>query len=633
MEAIALIYGASGSDPNGTAGSDAGGSYRQYATITAPIITRGLVAGDQLSVGNCIAGTLDFTIMTTDNIPKSAKIKIKARPTDGVTFGEWLEFGTFWVDTRSKSDDLIDIAAYDAMKMGNQAYSDNSAALSWPKTIGTVVTRAAQQMGVSIDSRTASYVVNSSFGSLDIITKPSDDMTLLDILGYIGGVLGGNWTITPENKLRFVPLVTRPVESYNIVDSRYNKITTDQGVYLKWQGAADDTIPIENAAEGGTINVPVVLGEIRTAKSYTISKVTMYSDADHVYTYGDNTGFELIVADNPYATAALCSTLYTRVNGIEYAPFQLVSACYDPAAELGDWIYAGEEVRSVLFNETLTFDVGFRADVSAPGEDELEGEFPYKSIVKRMQYILNSKTADLYSAIEQTQGSITAYVDSSIEDVEESTTLALNQHSVEIAAIRTEVSRDYTRKDSVRSAFALDPTNITLTAGEDQQGNPTGTITFNTGALIVNGRNFSLDEDGKLICYGAEIHGDFSAEYTPPEVPEIDDASFKVTIDGDGLSFYSNSVRTASIHEDISAELSPTSPSGYEIVDDGLVIESVSGLPVALRSSGANVVVGYSTVSMRCSTLSINGETGYTGNFSINGTALYFINGILYQVY
>ena len=78
MEAIALIYGATGNDPNGTAGSDAGGSYRQYATITAPIITRGLVAGDQLSVGNCIAGTLDFTIMTTDNIPKSAKIKIKA---------------------------------------------------------------------------------------------------------------------------------------------------------------------------------------------------------------------------------------------------------------------------------------------------------------------------------------------------------------------------------------------------------------------------------------------------------------------------------------------------------------------------------------------------------------------------
>ena len=54
----------------------------EYSTITAPTISHGLLSGNTLSIGNCISSSLTFTVMTTNAIPKSAKIVIKGRITD-----------------------------------------------------------------------------------------------------------------------------------------------------------------------------------------------------------------------------------------------------------------------------------------------------------------------------------------------------------------------------------------------------------------------------------------------------------------------------------------------------------------------------------------------------------------------
>lgn len=240
LESVAIVYGATGSDINGTDGSDSTGSYKEYATITAPEIDGGLLQGDALAVGNTISNRLNFTLMTTDTIPKSARIRIKGRVVNNEETSEYIDFGTFWIDHREQTDDLIDIEAYDAMKMGNQAYADDSQALNWPKDIKTVVQRIAVQMGVSIDSRTVTEIINDSVGDLQIITKPNEGDTLLTILGHIAEILGGNWIITPANELRYVQL-TRPVEIRGyLLDHEDNIITTNDGTRLLWQGEAID---------------------------------------------------------------------------------------------------------------------------------------------------------------------------------------------------------------------------------------------------------------------------------------------------------------------------------------------------------------------------------------------------------
>ena len=49
----------------------------EYTSITSPIIQHHLLNGDTLSVGNCIAASLKFTVMTTNTIPKSAMVVVK----------------------------------------------------------------------------------------------------------------------------------------------------------------------------------------------------------------------------------------------------------------------------------------------------------------------------------------------------------------------------------------------------------------------------------------------------------------------------------------------------------------------------------------------------------------------------
>lgn len=413
LDTVVRVYGVTGDDPNGTPGEDIDGNYREYATITAPEIHHALIES-AISIGNCISGTLNFTLMTTDTLPKAAKIKVRSRvkSTDSdPVYAEWMDFGTFWIDHRTINENLIDLECYDAMKKGNQAYSDNSQVLSWPKTIATVVTRIAQQMNVSIDSRTQSAIINSDIGALNIITKPNDDEVLLDVLSHIGGIIGGNWCITPDNALRFIPLVSPPAATNYLLDSDYERITTDSGDFLLISGEPGEHVEEDHPAGGGRLNVPVVIGGIDTASTRVVSRVTVTTVSGDVYTYGDDTGIEIAVEDSPYATASLVQALYNRLVGIEYAPFEMTGCVYNPAAELGDWIVAGDKVRSVLYIETARLDIGFFSDCSAPGEDEMEDEYPYQSAIKRTNYRVSTIRSELHSEIQQTQDSILATVE------------------------------------------------------------------------------------------------------------------------------------------------------------------------------------------------------------------------------
>ena len=153
-----------------------------------------------------------------------------------------------------------------------------------------------------------------------------------------------------------------------------------------------------------SVYVPVVIGGLNTASPYAISKVTLALDDKHVYTNGDDSGFELIVPSNPYANSAMAALLYAHVNGVSYNPFEATNAVYDPACELGDEIFVGDRVASILYKETQTFDIGFRGDVAAPGRYEMEDEYPYKTFEEKTRFVvegLNDAITQNRTAIEQ----------------------------------------------------------------------------------------------------------------------------------------------------------------------------------------------------------------------------------------
>lgn len=336
-----------------------------YASISAPKISRSL-CNDALSVGNCVSATLSFSILTQNTIPKSAEILIKKRigyevsgisrtfpdeslfpsvseyPTNSdFQYSEWLPGGTFFI-SRRKTDPvtgLRTLQCYDAMLKANAAYPIVDAA-DWPKTMIAVILEIASYIGVEVDSRTWEYIES---GGEYVVPAPAG-LTMQRVLGYIGAVHGGNWTITPDNRLRFVPL----------------------------RSSAD----VDTADESDKLNVLGVLGRLTLGEQIVVTGVTI-SNSSETFTAGDSTGYMLTIPANPYVTQAIADTLFEKLGGLVYAPFTIEKGVYDPAAELGDYVTSKNDVSSAIYTETETYNLAFRGGLSAPVKAELEDEYPH----------------------------------------------------------------------------------------------------------------------------------------------------------------------------------------------------------------------------------------------------------------
>ena len=393
---------------------------KTYTAITAPKIDRALLS-DPLSVGNCTSATLQLSVMTDDVIDTSSPVIIKARITDGKQYSEFMDFGTFYIDLPEVNENIITLTCYDSLLKAGQMYVDETdSEEEWPKPMITCVEEIALRIGVGIDPRTRINV------GVDYLVPYPSGRTMQQVLGFIGAVHGGNWIITEENLLRLVPIINSPDDTFNIIDEdyntimtggnyrlaykltgkervevqpdapgeaasslipvyrhitdeQYNPIVTSDGYYLVWgkDGSAD--------AVGGLINVPVVVGKITTGKNLVVSKVFMTDEAGNEYSYGDDTGFEIKVESNPYANANVCKALYNTFNGLVYSPYTATRACYDPAVELGDWVKIGDKVCSVIYTMTLSLDIDYRADISAPISNEAVRVYPHLSKADKLK--------------------------------------------------------------------------------------------------------------------------------------------------------------------------------------------------------------------------------------------------------
>lgn len=126
-----------------------------------------------------------------------------------------------------------------------------------------------------------------------------------------------------------------------------------------------------------------------------ISRVTFLRDDENAVTAGDDTGME-IVADCPHATQAMADAALAKLKGIRYHAYSAEDANIDPAAELGDGVTASR-VYSVI--SRLDDDGSGYAGVSAPGDKELEDEYPAEGPVTQN---FNRKVTGLYSYINKT---------------------------------------------------------------------------------------------------------------------------------------------------------------------------------------------------------------------------------------
>lgn len=156
-----------------------------------------------------------------------------------------------------------------------------------------------------------------------------------------------------------------------------------------------------------------------------ISRVTLLLDDENSITAGDDTGMELL-ADCPHATQAMANAILAKVKGYQYRMFSADDAALDPSAELGDGVTAGG-IYSVI--SRLDDDGSGYSDISAPGESELEDEYPTEG---PMTQEFNRKIAQTRSSITKTAEQIRLEVSNSVAGLNARITLEVNKLTTEI---------------------------------------------------------------------------------------------------------------------------------------------------------------------------------------------------------
>ncbi len=303
--------------------------------ISQPVITRACMQ-ESMGIGNVAAASLALAVRGTATIPRSASVFIETRLNDGETASEWLPQGTFYIARRSRDPvtEAVALECYDALLKANAVWEPSAG--SWPRAMGAVLAELLALLELTLDSRSA-----IPSGAPFAIAEPAAGTTIRDVLGVIAQAGGGNWIVTPENRLRLVPLADAA-------------------------GAA--------AATADAVDVDGVTGGMDVGPTGTITGVR--STVDGVVTLtGDETGIVVDVSIAPVIAAELAEALIGR----RYQAYSLDGAVCDPAAELGDYVRAGAggEIASVLYGEQLALGPACRCDVSAPQAGEVTDEYPY----------------------------------------------------------------------------------------------------------------------------------------------------------------------------------------------------------------------------------------------------------------
>lgn len=269
-----------------------------------------------------------------------------------------------------------------------------------------------------------------------------------------------------------------------------------------------------------------------------ISKVVLLVDDENYYEAGDDTGRTLELTC-PYGTQGMANNILASVSGYQYQPVTATDALADPAVELGDSMTVGGAY-SIVAQREIDFGLLLPMGLAAPGQEEIESEYPY---VSQQQSETNRQIAETRSEIKKTSTEIQLSVENQINDLSASIDIQLDsitstiqgqggqisQINQTLTSINStiqgldgDISEIDQKVDSIRLSVSNGSTsssisltvdgvqvssqNITMSGLVTYTGLSSGTTTIN-GACIKTG---TIDAD-RLNLTGAITFGDLSS--------------------------------------------------------------------------------------------------------------------------
>lgn len=295
-----------------------------------------------------------------------------------------------------------------------------------------------------------------------------------------------------------------------------------------------------------------------------ISRVTLYVDNNSVITAGDDTGLE-IVADCPHATQEMADALLAKFKGYKYQAFSADDANLDPAAELGDGVTA-DGVYSVLAR--ITEDGSGYSDISAPGEAEMEDEYPTLGPITQE---FDRKLADTRSSITKTAEQIRLEVAKEVEGITtdisaidqyaHSLTLSVSNgeisSTIRLMAGSTEISSKEIRFSGVVTFYGLASGTTTIDGACIKTGKISADVldvdSIRTRILYTSDYSVAITSFGRNYLYiGGDADG--YADFSSISIFASDSVSFGYS--GDGFTarlFISTNIIDQSIYPSNSA--------------------------------------------------------------------------------
>ena len=290
----------------------------------------------------------------------------------------WIPKGTFWINTREEDPltNTITLHCVDAMMFGEQDFipEDSNLPLWNDETMRTVANMCVQKINASTTGvnvvfdnpndiqNTAPYILNA----------PPVGYTVRQILSGIAAAHGGNFIITPQNHLRFIPLI--PTDTEVDIQTNVSNFTLSK----KYEAFGQVVFNFESD-DGSTVsalypNVDKPDGPVIETKMLGMT----------------NSGYATTIAQNVY------NTIKTYL----YSPYKASDAILDPAMELGDGLTING-LYTVIAVLDETCDGLYSANIEAPSYEETDYEFVYQTKSdKNLERKLAKSTASMKIGID-----------------------------------------------------------------------------------------------------------------------------------------------------------------------------------------------------------------------------------------
>ena len=353
--------------------------YGEDSLINGSIRQINQLYGDAL-IGNACSGQLDLSLRKVNpgDIPRMAKVELEYRLINSTLQSAWVPKGTFWINTREEDPlmNTVTLHCVDAMMFGEQDFipEDSNLPLWNNETMRTVANMCVQKINASTTGvnvvfdnpndiqNTAPYILNA----------PPVGYTVRQILSGIAAAHGGNFIITPQNHLRFIPLIPTNTE----VDIQTN--VSNFTISKKYEAFGQVVFNFESD-DGSTVSA-------------------LYPDVDKP----DGPVIEtkmLGMTNSGYATT-IAQNVYNTIKTYLYSPYKASDAILDPAMELGDGLTING-LYTVIAVLDETCDGLYSANIEAPSYEETDYEFVYQTKSdKNLERKLAKSTASMKIGID-----------------------------------------------------------------------------------------------------------------------------------------------------------------------------------------------------------------------------------------